>query len=73
MPEPNVPTSTPDETQTHRLLTSLTVMNLNLGMWQRELDSDGTRASARTRVLVHRLVQAQRTMIEELRRPRCDE
>ena len=56
-----------DETQTHRLLTLLTVSGLNLGMLQRELASDGNSASARLRLLVERIAQAQRAMIDEIR------
>jgi hypothetical protein len=65
-------TPSPDAAQTHRLLSLLTVTGLQLGMLQRELAKDGSSASAKTRILVERLAQGQRAMIDELRPPRRD-
>jgi len=62
----------PDETSQHRLLTLLTVASLNLGMLERELDQDETSASVRMRVLVARIAQAHRAMIDVLRDPPSD-
>src|SRR3954464_7061289 len=73
MSSSEVSTLSLNENQIHRLLTLLTISGLNLGMLQRELTKDGTGASARTYLLVERILQAQRAMISELHPPPHEE
>src|SRR4051812_6589189 len=63
----------PDESQTERLLTPLTLTGMHLGMLRRELNKDETGTWARAQMLVERLMQTHRSMIDEPRTPCRDE